>query len=130
MGFNSETISSLLSIYANESDLIGIIIDALESFESYHQSIYALEIRRNLHIRGAMDDETYREVIPRLDEIRSSRHNAVISNVSLLNRLAAQNNLPPFYDGVVSEERPYRTLLADVILLYVRKIIETRVTGK
>ena len=130
MQVNSETISALISLHAGESDLIELILEAQESFEKYHQAIYALEIRRDLHVRGAMDTETYREQIPHLDEIRSQRHNAVINNVRILNRLAGQDGLKPFYEGVVSEERPYRTELADAVLLYVREIIEKRVKGK
>lgn len=130
MQVNSETVKSLISLHAGESDLIEIILEAQDSFEKYHQAIYDLEIRRDLHVRGAMDTETYRELIPQLDEIRSQRHNAVINNVRILNRLAEQDGLKPFYEGTVSEERPYRTQLADAVLLYVREIIENRVTGK
>ena len=74
MTYNSETVKSLLSIYAGDGEMIEIILDALDSFEKYHQAIYTLELRRELHIRGAMDDETYREEIPRLDQIRTTRH--------------------------------------------------------
>ena len=130
MTYNSETVKSLLSIYAGDGEMIEIILDALDSFEKYHQAIFSLELRRELHIRGAMDNETYREEIPRLDQIRTTRHNAVISSVKMLNRMAEQNGLRPFYDGIVSEERPYRTQVADSILLFVREIIENRVTGK
>ena len=130
MQVNSETVKSLISLHAGESDLIEIILEAQNSFEKYHQAIYDLEIRRDLHVRGAMDTEAYRELIPQLDEIRSQRHNAVINNVRILNRLAEQDGLKPFYEGTVSEERPYRTQLADAVLLYVREIIESRVKGK
>ena len=128
MACNSETVKSLLSACSGDSEMTELILDALESFEKYHQAIYTLELKRMLYTCGAMDTEVYREEIPRLDRIRSDRHNAVISNVRLLNRLAEQHNLKPFYEGVVSEERPYRTQLADAVLLYVREII-TRVTG-
>ena len=77
-----------------------------------------------------MDRETYREEIPYLDGIRTAKHNAVISNVKLLNRLAEQVGLEPFYTGTVSEERPYRTELADAVLLFVREIIENRIKGQ
>ncbi len=130
MPVNSNTLKALISNHADDGELTGLILDALESFESYHQAIYSLELHRERHLRRAMDQETYREEIPRLDRIRSARHNVVISNVRLLNRLAGQDSLEPFYDGVVSEEHPYRTDLADSVLLFVREIIENRVTGK
>ena len=53
----------------------------------------------------------------------------MLSGVNLLNRLAKQNNLPPFYDGEVSEEKPIRTWVADAVLEYVRQVIDDRVTG-
>lgn len=130
MKANWETIKSLMTIHADDRDMISLIVDGLESFERYHQAIYALEIQRKLYACGAMDSETYRDVIPHLDQVRTSAHNAVIMNVQILNRIAAQSNLEPFYDGVVSEERPYRTLLADAILEFVREIIDNRVKGK
>ena len=130
MEVNRSTLTALISAYAADGDMTGVIVDALESFEKYHQAIYTLEIQRELYLRGAMDSDTYRERIPQLDQVRTSRHNAVISNVRLLNRLAEQNGLEPFYGGVVSEEHPYRTQLADAVLLFVREIIAERVTGK
>ena len=54
-------------------------------------------------------------------------HNSVIANVSIMNRLAEQAGLPPVYDGIVSEERPYRTELADAILAFVADVITNRV---
>ncbi len=130
MKANMETLQSLLSLHSNDIDMISLIVDGLESFEKYHQAIYALEMQRKLYACGAMDSETYRDVIPHLDQMRTSAHNDVILSVQILNRLAAQSNLEPFYDGVVSEERPYRTELADDILEFVREIIDDRIKGK
>ena len=130
MKANMETVKSLLTLHANDREIVQLIVDCLESFESYHKSIYTLEIQRDLFSRGAMDSETYRDLIPHLDQIRSGNHNTVISNVRMLNRLAEQAGLKPFYDDIVSEERPYRTELADAILDLVREIIDNRVKGK
>ncbi len=130
MKANMETVKSLLTLHANDREIVQLIVDCLESFESYHKAIYTLEIRRDLFSRGAMDSETYRDLIPHLDQIRSGNHNTVISNVRMLNRLAEQAGLKPFYDDIVSEERPYRTELADAILDLVREIIDSRVKGK
>ena len=44
-----------------------------------------------------------------------------------MNRLAEQAGLPPVYDGIVSEERPYRTELADAILVFAADVITNRV---
>ena len=126
---NTETLNRLISAHKDDPDLVQIITDALESFEKYHQSIYRLEIMRKLYTCGAMSTETYRELIPELDSIRSGHHNTMLSELKLLNRLAAQDNLPPIYPGEVSEERPIRTWVADAVLDFVRQVIDDRVTG-
>ena len=101
----------------------------LADFEKYHQAIYRLEIQRKLYSCGAMDSETYRDLIPRLDSIRTQHHNAMLSEIRLLNRLAEHHGLPPFYEGEVSEAAPVRTWVADAVLDYVRQVINDRVTG-
>lgn len=130
MKANMDTVKALLSRHANDREMIELIVDCLESFEKYHQAIYTLEIQRKLYNHGAMDSETYREKIPYLDQIRSAAHNAVISNVRMLNRLAEQAGLRPFYDDLVSEERPYRTELADAIMEFVGAVIDERIKDK
>ena len=127
MKANMGTIKALLSKHADDRELVELIVDSLESFENYHKSIYSLEIQRELFACGVMDSETYREKIPFLDQIRTSAHNSVISNVKILNRLAEQSGLKPFYDDTVSEKKPYRTELADAIMEFVSVLIDERV---
>jgi hypothetical protein len=61
-----------------------------------------------------------------MDRKRTSCHNAVLANVSMLNRMAAMAGLPPVYEGVISEDQPYRRQVADAVLEYVHKIIQDR----
>lgn len=75
----------------------------------------------------SIKDESFREEYPAMHRVRTTCHNAVIANVSILNRLADQAGLPPVYDGTVSEKRPYRTELADAILALVADVITNRV---
>ena len=126
---STETLNALISLYRDDAEMLEMITDALDTFEKYHQAIYKLEIQRKLYTQGAMSAETYRVLIPELDGIRTRNHNTLLSEVNLLNRLAAQNSLPPFYDGPVSEERPIRTHVADAVLAFVRRVIEERITG-
>ena len=60
------------------------------------------------------------------DKTRTRCHNAVIAQVNCLNRLAEEAGIPPLYDGVVSEERPYRRQVADAVLDFVRDSILNR----
>lgn len=126
MNVNADTLKQLLAHYHDDQDMIDTILDALESFEQYHAAIYALEIRRKLYAAGAMDSETYREEIPARDKTRTVHHNAVLTQVNILNRMAGMAGLPPFYDGVVSEERPYRREVANAVLAFVEQVILNR----
>ena len=122
-----EDISILLLVKSIIPGMIELIVDALDSFERYHQAIYALELKQKLRQAKAVDDETFREEYPAMDRVRTTCHNSVIANVSIMNRLAEQAGLPPVYDGIVSEERPSRTELADAILAFVADVITNRV---
>ena len=126
MHVNADTLRGLLVAFRDDRETLEAIEDALTVFESYHRSIYELEIKRAMYSCGSLEPEAYREWIPRLDRTRSANHNALISQVSLLNRIAAEAGLPPFYDGVVSEDRPYRREVADAVLAWVQGIIEAR----
>ena len=77
-------------------------------------------------LSGTVDVQTYQEEIGNMDQQRTNRHNAIIANISVLNRLAEQSGLPPVYDGVISRDQPYRRQIADAVLNYVRDIILER----
>ena len=54
-----------------------------------------------------MDADTYREEIPALDKTRTVHHNALLTQVNILNRLAKLAGLPPFYDGWYPRSGPF-----------------------
>lgn len=122
---NRKALDNLIQACKTDSELLEIIQDALRSFEEYHTAIYSMEIRKQL-LAGTVDALQYQEEIGEMDRRRTSSHNAVISNISLLNRLAEQAGLPPVYEGVISREQPYRRQIADAVLDYVRDVILAR----
>ena len=122
---NRKALENLIQACKADSELLEIIQDALRSFEDYHNSIYTMEIRKQL-LAGTADPLQYQEEIREMDRRRTANHNAVISNISMLNRLAEQAGLPPVYDGVISRDHPYRRQIADAVLDYVREIILAR----
>ena len=126
MSVNAETLNGMLRFFRDDSETIAMIVRSLESFESYHQAIYAAETTRRLFACGAMDADAYREQYQARDRTRTREHNGMISYVSFLNRLAAEAGLPPFYDGVVSEDRPYRRQVANAVLAFVGAVIDDR----
>ena len=126
MNINGETVQKLFVAFRDDQETLDDIESALMTFESYHRAIFELEIKRQLYSGGAMEGEEYREMITRLDKTRTINHNALLTQVNILNRIAAEASLPPFYEGVVSEERPYRREVANAVLDYVQKIIAER----
>ena len=123
--FDRNSLKELVYLSFDDKELLDMIYDALISFERYHNAIYDMETKKKLYC-GAMDSLDYRKMKNELDKLRTACHNAVIANVAMLNRMAEQKGIPPIYDGVVSEDRPYRRELADAILGYVAGIINER----
>ena len=122
---NRKALEDLIQVCKFDSELLEIIEDALRSFEEYHTAIYSMEIRKRL-LSGTVEVQQFQEEVGNMDQQRTSRHNAVIANISVLNRLAEQSGLPPVYDGVISRDQPYRRQIADAVLNYVRDIILER----
>lgn len=122
---NTETIKLLLTAYRNEPDILKFIKSALDSFEDYHRAVFDEQMFPIIY-GGAADAEAFREQAMSLDRKRTICHNSVIANVGILNRMAKNADLPPVYDGVVSEERPYRREVANAVFAYIEEIINNR----
>lgn len=127
MSLNADTIWRMLQHFRDDQETVETIENALMLFESYHKSVYELEVKKRLYSSGAMEADTYRELIPRLDKTRTYTHNALLTQVNVLNRIAAEASLPPVYEGIVSQERPYRREVANAVLDFVQQIIVNRV---
>ena len=63
MSLNAETIWKMLQFFRDDQETVETIEHALMLFESYHASIYELEIKKRLYSSGAMEADTYRERI-------------------------------------------------------------------
>ena len=125
MGLNRLSLDRLIENHKKDPELLEAIQDALKSFEEYHIAIYSMETRKKLLI-GTGEAMGFQAEIMTMDQKRTSCHNAVLANVSMLNRMAEMDHLPPVYDGTVSKEQPYRRQVADAVLEYVREIILER----
>ena len=123
--FDRNSLRELIYLSVDDKELLDMIYDALISFERYHAAIYEMETKMKLYY-GAMDSLDYRKMENKLDEARTSCHNAVIANVNMLNSMAEQKGIPPVYDGVVSEDRPFRREVANAILAYAEEIVRER----
>ena len=123
---NYETITKLITIGQEDYDVLDIVYSALRSFEEYHSAIFDMETWMKVYSYKSVDKEEYKSKVTEMDRRRTMCHNSVLSSVNILNRLATKENLPLVYDGVVSEERPYRREVANAVLEYVENIIKNR----
>lgn len=121
----AETIEKLADIYKDDQKIMSVMERCIKSFEEYHQVIFKMELWIKLYSKSVSADE-YKDNISQMDNARTMSHNSVLGNVKLLNRLAEKNELAPVYNGVVSEERPYRREVANAVLEYIEFIIKER----
>ncbi len=123
---NKSSIEQLINRYADEKEMLDVIFNVLSDFEDYHRRIYEMETKLKVYSPKSMNLEDYRDMRETLDRSRTTQHNVVIMNVGMLNRFTENENIPPIYEGIVSEERPYRRELADAVIEYVEGIIKNR----
>ena len=123
---NAETILKLSSLYAEDTEFLDILYSSLKSFEEYHSVIFNMETWMKVFSYKSVDKEEYQSKVTEMDRRRTMCHNSVLSSVNILNRLAAKEDLPLVYDGVVSEERPYRREVANAVLEYIENVVKNR----
>lgn len=126
MPINRDILNQMIMHYREDADDLDMIVKAIDNFEDYHRAIYYMETIRRLFSCKAIDPDTYRIETMERDRCRTVNHNAVLAQVNLMNRLASEAGLPPFYEGIVSEERPYRREVANAVLDFVRDVILNR----
>lgn len=122
---NSETINRLIQIYSDDSMIMDTIKNTIMEFEEYHYAIYKMEHFMKFRDKD-MEPSEYRDKVTELDNNRTRKHNSILTGMKIINRLAEQNDLAPVYEGVVSEERPYRREVANSVLDYVEDVIKNR----
>ena len=124
---NTDTLNKLIERNKDDKDTLDFIFHVLMDFESYHKAVFEMESKTKVYSYEALGREDYQEMVSAADKSRTSAHNSLLGMVNALNRLAVKNELPPFYDGIVSEEKPYRREVANAIFKYVQRVIENRI---
>ena len=82
----------------NDKECLELMEDLISSASDYVRRVNVLEIGLMVGKYNKEGDE-YREYIEKLDKLRSSAHNALITNVKIINRLCKNNDLPLIYSG-------------------------------
>lgn len=83
---------------SNDRECLDLMEDLISSASDYVRRVNVLEIGLMV---GKYNKEgaEYREYIEKLDKQRSNAHNALITNVKIINRLCKNNNLELIYSG-------------------------------
>ena len=123
---NAESIKKLIESNKNDREALEFIKMCLDSFEQYHKAVFDEQTFRIIFSGGPLDGDEYREHRSSVDRTRTINHNSVISNVEILNRMADKAGIEPVYDGIVSEERPYRREVANAVFGFIESIINNR----
>ena len=122
---NLETVARLTEAYRDDAEALEMIADAFRAFASYHSAVLEDETFPLLR-SGDMDAEEYRTRRAEVDRRRTNLHNSLLAHVRILNRMAEQAGLGPLYEGLVSEERPYRRQVADAVFALLAEILSRR----
>ena len=122
-----EKVQALISAYRDDAEMLENIYSALETFEAYHAAIYTMETNSKLYTAEVIGSDEYRKRYSEMDKARTSKHNALIAEVSMLNRMCELAGIPPVYEGEVSKEKGIRRQVANAVLSLVEEIIKNRV---
>ena len=82
----------------DDRDDFDIVTKAMEAFHSYVDTVVKGETNLLLQA-GSLDGQEYRDAVSQYDGDRHSAHERAISDVKLLNRLAAREGLSPVFTG-------------------------------
>lgn len=102
------------------------ISDFFKLASEYHAAILEMEAWMKLNDSTTLDREEYQAKRMELDKQRRSKHNLLLIQVSMLNRIANNAGLEPIYDGTISEDRPYRRQVANAVLAFIETLVQER----
>ncbi len=123
---NETTIRTLIEQSRSNHQVLDLIKSSIESFEQYHQAVFKNQMIQIIYGAGALElDESHTGRAP-ADKAQEIYLNEVITDIWILNQLAKLGGLPPVYDGVVSEEQPYRRQISNAVFAYIESIINNR----
>lgn len=126
MPFYIKNLKTLCNTYKEDADIMELIQDSLISFLDYQNAIYKMEIYTQIYNSQNLETKNYQNMLLEFDKARSLAHNNLISKINILNRLCKESKIAPVYDGIVSENRPYRIKIADAILEFVNTTVKER----
>lgn len=95
-------LSELIFCHSNDKDVLDLISSVVRSSQKYLAAVVELEVALMTGKSSQSPDE-YRATIGELDKKRSVSHNALISDVGILNRLCVKAGKPPMFGGSLED---------------------------
>ena len=124
---NKSTLSALIGKCKGDRAVLDFIYKVLLDFKNYHRAVFKHECIMNVFGNSScMERSEYQDMVSSADQNRRLSHNSLLAMVNAINRLAIKNGLPPFYNGIVSEEKPYRREVADAVFALMQTIVDER----
>lgn len=124
--FSAENLQKLITQTKDDPEGLEIIQDCLRSFSAYHSAIAEMEIWRTVYSAASLGRDEYQDAFTSMNRARTACHNALLSRLNVLNRMARGAGLDNIYSGTISEEQPYRRQAADAVLSFVEHLIQKR----
>lgn len=101
--FDENALKALIRRFSTSSDPyaredLDTVEKAMQAFHNYINTVVDGEMKLLIQ-GGSLEGQEYRDAIAQYDGNRHSAHERAISDVMLLNRLAAREGLPPIFTG-------------------------------
>jgi hypothetical protein len=117
-----EKIGILAEKTGNDPDVLALIQEMVDACANYVDTVVNMENIITVYRFKANDPSDYRAMVQRLDQTRRLAHNALISLVRAVDRLAKINNAEPVYGGHDED----RTAIAEFAKAVVDEYFEGR----
>ena len=118
---------ALVNACGARDDLLKMIERDMALLLDYVCVIFNMETQLPM-LRFRLDGEDYRDAVMELDQRRRRAHNAAISGVAALCRMAAMRNVAPIFDGVFDmDDRAFdRNVIGDFCVAAVNALVMDR----
>lgn len=99
MGTIKNKVNALLEKIKDDADKTSLVRDMIDSCANYVDTVVNMENAINVYRFRAEDPSELRVMIQRLDQTRRIVHNALISNVRIVDRLCKMEGVEPIFGG-------------------------------
>jgi len=99
MGKIKNKVNALLEKIKDDADKTSLVRDMIDSCANYVDTVVNMENAINVYRFRVEDPSELRVMIQRLDQTRRIVHNALISNVRIVDRLCKMEGVEPIFGG-------------------------------